>query len=232
MGRSLQVFVASGILGRLSVPGVLARLSAHPLKNQVALDRELKPRVDRRAKPQAACHSEPASGGEVEPQCGRLSPQAKSRAARGNPKNSRARLFRVSSLGSVFRRQALASLTPAKRLNFALRAQNDNRAFVSSCVQIQPAPNCTTTFYCEHVPKRKAGPRQPGLSDWFYHSEDQPHRQLAGTGGSGGGNLAEGASSGIDVCARIRKLHVVENVKELSSKGKLKTLAFERSCFG
>jgi hypothetical protein len=66
------------------------------------------------------CHSEPALAGEVEPGCGRPSPQAKSRSRRAGEGTLYASDPRVPSPRSGFRQQALASLTPAKRLNFAL----------------------------------------------------------------------------------------------------------------
>ncbi len=64
----------------------------------------------------------------------KLSRVAGVRAPRRNPERSEGTLFakrlRVpspsASSGSGFRQQALASPTPARRLNFALRAQNDS----------------------------------------------------------------------------------------------------------
>src|SRR5215469_14125986 len=47
-------------------------------------------------------------------------------------------LQRVKNPQAAYHRQKASGF-------FALRAQNDNRVFVSSCVQIQPAPNFTTT---------------------------------------------------------------------------------------
>ena len=69
-----------------------------------------------RAEPQALCHSERS---EVEPVCGRPSPQAKSRAQARE-------LYSPRDCGFLRCAQDFGiRLTPAKRLNFALRAQND-----------------------------------------------------------------------------------------------------------
>src|SRR5215472_2176516 len=61
-------------------------------------------------------------------------------------------MFRVTSLRSGFRRQALASLTPAKRLNFALRAPNDNLLLIWAAAVLGSCGTGTHSCPCFGIP--------------------------------------------------------------------------------